>query len=251
MNDNTKRFSDRVSDYVKYRPSYPEAVFEYISEDFGLNKGSVIADIGSGTGIFTEPLLKRYATVFAVEPNREMRSYAEGTLGGRSSFHSIDGTAEHTGLGDQSVDAITVAQAFHWFDLESTKAEFKRILRGNGDVFLVWNERTAASDFMMGYEALLRSGIAEYPKVNSRNVTDEKIAGFIPVGHKSRSFANNRMYTWDELLGRLASSSYTPKEGTGEFRALKEKLKALFDRWNVGGRIEFLYTTEVHSGKMQ
>ena len=251
MNDNTKRFSDRVNDYVKYRPPYPEAVFEYMGADFGLNEGSVIADVGSGTGIFTEPLLKRYGTVFAVEPNREMRSYAESALGDRRSFHSIDGTAEHTGLRDQSVDAITVAQAFHWFDLESTKAEFKRILKGNGDVFLVWNERTTASDFMTGYEALLRNGIAEYSKVNSRNVTDGKIAGFIPVAHKSRSFSNNRMYTWEELLGRLSSSSYTPKEGSGQFLVLKENLKALFDKWSVNGRIEFLYTTEVHSGKMQ
>ena len=130
--DPTQRFSNRVDDYVRHRPHYPPGVLDLLREGIGLTPRTVIADVGSGTGISTELFLENDNTVFAVEPNPEMRAAAKRLLGGRANFHSVDGTAEATTLPGGSVDCVVAAQAFHWFDPEKTRAEFQRILRAGG-----------------------------------------------------------------------------------------------------------------------
>src|SRR5579863_1519490 len=125
--NSTTRFSDRVEDYVKYRPHYPVVILSYLRDRYTFGPGWVVADIGSGTGISTELFLRFGNKVFAVEPNREMRSKAEELLAGEAGFVSMDGTAEATGLADSSVDLIVAGEAFHWFDPIRTRAEFVRI----------------------------------------------------------------------------------------------------------------------------
>src|SRR5258708_40365344 len=143
----TQRFSSRVENYVRYRPGYPDAVVTLLETEVGLSSNSPIADVGSGTGILTALLLQHGITVYAVEPNDGMRMAAEQMLGGNPRFHSVAGTSESTGLPDDSVDGITVAQAFHWFNHQKAVAEFKRITKPGGVVGLVWesrmNERSA------------------------------------------------------------------------------------------------------------
>jgi ubiquinone/menaquinone biosynthesis C-methylase UbiE len=141
MRDSKERFSDRVDDYRKYRPGYPEAVLQVLEERCGLSPSSVVADIGSGTGILTGMLLSKAHTVYAVEPNAPMRSAAEEDYRDHPAFRSVAGSAEATTLPSRSVDLITAAQAFHWFDPEKAKAEFRRILRKEGNIALIWNER--------------------------------------------------------------------------------------------------------------
>ena len=139
--DPTKRFSDRVEMYVKYRPHYPTAVLACLQEECGLTETAVIADIGSGTGILTKLFLDNGNRVYGVEPNDEMREAAESYLADYAKFVSVNGRSEATTLPDHSVEFITAGQAFHWFQWQETKAEFKRILKPNGIVALVWNER--------------------------------------------------------------------------------------------------------------
>ncbi|HET7713915.1 MAG TPA: methyltransferase domain-containing protein, partial [Patescibacteria group bacterium] len=105
MKDHTQRFSTRADNYARYRPSYPEQVLDVLREECGLRPDAIVADIGSGTGLLTELFLRNGNTVYAVEPNREMREAGERLLGDYNNFTSVDGTAEATTLGDQSVDA--------------------------------------------------------------------------------------------------------------------------------------------------
>ena len=132
MIDSTKRFSSRVENYIKYRPGYPPDMLDLLKKKCGLPDASVIADIGSGTGILTELFLRNGNPVFGVEPNREMREAAERLLGKHPNFTSISGTAESTTLKNQSVGFITASQAFHWFDRERARREFLRILKPGG-----------------------------------------------------------------------------------------------------------------------
>ncbi len=135
--NSTTRFSNRVDNYVKYRPHYPAAVIDYLKKEKVLKDNYVIADIGSGTGISSELFLKNGNTVYGIEPNKEMREGGEKYLSGFKNFISINGTAEDTTLKENSIDVITAGQAFHWFDMVKAKKEFKRILKTNGYVVLI------------------------------------------------------------------------------------------------------------------
>jgi SAM-dependent methyltransferase len=247
--DNTTRFSDRVADYRAYRPSYPAALVGYLADSFGLSGESEVADIGAGTGILTALLIERAKKVYAVEPNREMRTEAERCLGQYASFVSVDGTAEKTTLASGSVDLITVAQAFHWFDPDRTKDEFRRILRLAGVVCLVWNKRMLDSEFARAYENAIRELVPEYTDVGCHKVTAEMIETFF--GHRIPvvRFSNAQCLDWDGLLGRLRSSSYTPPAGSDAYRALEGRLRNAFERNVTDGVVRFDYRTELYAGR--
>src|SRR6478672_1548569 len=114
MRDSIERFGDRADEYAKFRPGYPAPMLGFLRDI--VSPPAVVADIGSGTGILTRQMLDNGYEIYAVEPNGPMRSEAERTLGGRPGFHSVLGTAEATTLPDGTVDLITCAQAFHWFN---------------------------------------------------------------------------------------------------------------------------------------
>ena len=123
--DSTQRFSNRVDNYVRYRPGYPPEVIGVLEHDAGLKRDHVVADIGSGTGISATLFLDFGNTVYGVEPNQAMRSAAEKSIAGNSRFHSVDGTAENTTLADGSADFVVAGQAFHWFDRPKTRRSFR------------------------------------------------------------------------------------------------------------------------------
>ncbi|MFQ6113303.1 MAG: class I SAM-dependent methyltransferase [bacterium] len=175
----TGRFSDRVQYYIKYRPQYPEEVIELLTLECELEKCSIVADIGSGTGILTQLFLEKGNTVFAVEPNKEMRAAAETLLSKYGCFNSVNGTAEDTTLEQHSVDLVTAGQAFHWFDLEKTRQEFLRILQPNGWVALIWNDRkTDTTPFLEAYEQLLNTYSIDYKKVDHKKLDKSILDGF-------------------------------------------------------------------------
>jgi SAM-dependent methyltransferase len=158
MSDSVARFSNRADNYARYRPGYPLGVMDILRNQCGLTDASVVADIGSGTGILSELFLRNGNTVFAIEPNAAMRQVADRLLGEFPNFLSIDATAEATTLDASSVDLVTAAQAFHWFDRDRARKEFARILRPGGWVALIWNERRLDSTaFLRDYEQLLLS----------------------------------------------------------------------------------------------
>lgn len=246
--NSTTRFSDRVEDYVKYRPHYPEVILSYLRDLYTFGPGWVVADIGSGTGISTELFLRFGNKVFAVEPNREMRSKAEELLAGYSDFVSVDGTAEVTGLESASVDLIVAGQAFHWFDPVKTRIEFARISGPGAVVALIWNERLVLSDFEREYEELILQFAGDYTTINHKNITDAQIGDFFhPRSFVLRSFENEQRFDFGGLKGRLLSSSYIPKEGPG-FAAMMNGLKGLFDRHAAGDQVRVGYETKVYTG---
>lgn len=246
--DPTTRFSDRVADYVRYRPDYPEGVLQALTE-VGLRPGTSVADVGSGTGIFSALLLRSGAEVYGLEPNEAMRRAAEQLLTGEARFHSIAGSAEATGLERGSVDMITAAQAFHWFDPESTRAEFRRVLRPAGMVALVWNNRRERSTpFLAEYEELLHRYGTDYARVNHRQVDPERVQAFYGGGVELRIFPHAQSLDREGLRGRLLSSSYTPRAGDPARAPMLAALDEIFERHARGGTVSIEYDTELYLG---
>ena len=250
MKKSTDRFTDKVENYVKYRPSYPVEAISWIVTKCNQPHKEIFADIGSGTGIFTKLLLDNVGKVYGVEPNEKMRKSAEEELKIFDNFTSVCGTAENTGLNDNSIDYISVAQAFHWFDFDKTMSEFKRILKPNGKVFLIWNLRKRDTEFLDMYEKTLYEVSVDYRLVSTENRVDEKIIkNFIPVELEINSFKHQQKFDWNGFLGRHFSSSYAPKEETRESEILLEKMYDLFNSCAVDNLIDFNYETKVYSGK--
>jgi len=252
MSDSTRRFSSRVDNYVKYRPSYPPEVVELLAAKCGLTPGALVADIGAGTGLLAELFLKNGYRVLGVEPNREMRQAGERMLGDYQQYTSVDGTAEATTLADKSVDAITAGQAFHWFDREKARAEFARILRPGGWVALVWNERRVDSTpFLAAYEQLLRTYSREYETLNHRQVDQQMIAAFFKAGtFSSQTFENRQIFDFEGVTGRLLSSSYTPEPGQSTYQPMLDDLAAIVRTHQVDGSVSFEYDTNVYYGQL-
>jgi ubiquinone/menaquinone biosynthesis C-methylase UbiE len=250
--DSKQRFSNRVENYVKFRPDYPREILAMLRERVGLTPEWKIADIGSGTGISARMFLENGNEVFAVEPNPAMRAAAESTLGSSPKFHSIDGSAEQTTLADRSVDFVVSAQAFHWFDPEKSKAEFTRITTRRGWCVLIWNERkTSGSQFLEEYEDLLKRYSADYMAVRHERIGLGELERFYgPNGYSFQSFANQQMLDLDGLIGRCLSSSYAPAAGDPKHGPMVEELRQTFDRNQTDGRVNFDYTTTVYFGKL-
>jgi SAM-dependent methyltransferase len=253
MTDPTQRFSNRVENYQKYRPYYPPAIIETLRSECGLAPESVVADIGSGTGILTELFLANGNTVYAVEPNREMLLAGERRLGGRPGFHNIAGRAEATMLPDRSVDFVAVGQAFHWFDREAARSEFCRIFKRGGWVVLVWNDRdSSASDFSATYEQLVRRYAIDYQEVTHRQITDAILSDFYrPGGFRMATFRNPQPLDYDGLRGRLLSSSYSPLEDRPNHAPMLAELETLFRAHEISGRVVMEYCTEMYYGRIE
>jgi ubiquinone/menaquinone biosynthesis C-methylase UbiE len=247
--DSTSRFSKRVDAYVRYRPGYPATLAPRLLAASGLDSGAAVADIGSGTGIFSQRLLEQDCRVYAVEPNGPMREAAQAQFGDNPQFISVDATAEHTGLDSGSIDLVTAAQAFHWFDNEPTREEFRRILKADGQVALIWNRRDTRQPLQQAYDGILREFAPEYGKVNHMNLGLEEIATFLdPAKIEQMHFDNSQRLDFAGLLGRLKSSSYCPAEDSTQYIPLVTELLALFDHFAVDGHIDFGYDTQVFLG---
>ncbi len=251
--DPLRRFSDRVEDYVRYRPGYPDALIRALAAKAGLAKTSVVADVGSGTGIFTRLLLGTGAKVFAVEPNDAMRDAAEAEFRGRENFMSVKGTAEATGLGDHAVSLVTCAQAFHWFDPAETRREFRRILVPGGWCAVIWNTSVSGgTDFGIGYEGIKEEFGTDFQRIRHENIEKTgRFDGFFGAGAwKAEQFENSQTLDLGGLKGRLLSSSYAPKEGHPRHGAMMEALTALFDRCQERGVVRMDYKTELYVGRL-
>jgi len=251
VQDSTHRFSSRVGNYVRYRPAYPSAVLDLLTSDCGLTAASVIADIASGTGIFTRMLLENGNRVFGVEPNAEMRNAGEEFLRAYPHFTSVAGTAEATTLADHSVDFVTAAQAAHWFDPEKARRESIRICRRGGWTVLLWNERrTGSTPFLRAYEQMLVEYGTDYQDVRSERTTEQIETFFAPSRYKVRTFDYRQDFDYPALEGRLLSSSYTPQAGDAEYAPMLRELRRLFDAYQINDRVTFEYDTRVYYGQL-
>jgi SAM-dependent methyltransferase len=252
MRDPKHRFSTRVENYSRYRPSYPLAILELLAEHCGLVANSVVADLGSGTGILARLFLEYGNPVFGVEPNREMREAGERLLARHSRFTSVEGSAEVTTLATACVDYVTAGQAFHWFDVGKARAEAARILRPGGWVVLVWNERrTSSTPFLEAYERLLRTFGTDYERVSREQVDPERIrAFFAPAPFEAHTFENFQHFDLEGLRGRLLSSSYTPEPEHPNHAPMLVALEALFRDHESRREVTFEYDTRVYIGQL-
>jgi len=249
--DPTQRFSSRVESYRRGRPSYPQEILPVLEHDCGLSSTSVVADVASGTGIFTRLLLANGNRVFAVEPNRAMRSAAEEYLAPYPNFVSIEGTAEATTLRSHSVDLVTCAQAAHWFDREKALCEFQRILTANGFLVLIWNERRiAGSAFGTEYEQLVTEYGIDYDRVRERGRTTEGSKFFGRHSSIERKLDNYQNLDYPALVERLLSSSYVPQQGDERCAPMLAKLRQVFERHQQGGRIRMEYDTKLYLARL-
>ena len=247
MTNTIQRFSNRVANYVRYRPGYPPEVLELFKNEMGLTKEKIVADIGSGTGLSTKPFLENGNTVYGVEPNANMREAAEAYLKAFPNFISHDGTAEKTNLADASIDFVTAAQAFHWFDPKKTRAEFVRILKPGGYITLIWNERQLdTTEFLREYEGLLMKHAKDYERVRHENIDQEKLGDFFQTEYKRASFPNEQVFDFEGLRGRLLSSSYMPAEDDPGFPSLEKDLHAIFAKHAEQDRIKVFYDTNIY-----
>jgi SAM-dependent methyltransferase len=253
----TSRFSGRVENYVRHRPGYPPVALRALQTECGLTAKAVVADVASGTGIWTRMLLESGNRVFGIEPNNEMREAGERLLAAFPNFTSIAGSAEATTLPDQSLDFVTAAQAAHWFDRAGARREFSRILKPGGWLVLLWNERsTDSTPFLRDYEQLLLTCGTDYEEVRHERTTSAVNEFFAPAPYKERAFPMRQEFDHAGLEGRLLSSSYAPGAGHPQHAPMLHELKRIFELHQVQERVAFEYTTRVffghiHSGAHQ
>lgn len=247
--DPKQRFSDRVADYVRARPGYPPGLLPALAELTGLDPEWVVADFGSGTGLSARPFVEHGNTVFAVEPNEEMRRAAERLLGAHAGFESVAGSAESTGLPDDSVDLVIAAQAFHWFDPVATREECRRILREPRWAAVVWNvRRTDADDFARAYETLLERWGTDYLAYRARRIEPEELMAFFRRPPEERHLSNEQVFDFDGLRARLLSSSYVPSPSHPDHAPMMLELDRIFDEHADTGRVRFEYDTQLFAG---
>ena len=248
--DGKSRFSDRVDDYRKYRPHYQKDVIQALHQACGLRPDHVVADIGCGTGLSSEIFLQNGNPVIGVEPNRKMREAGEQFLAGYENFRMVEGSAEHTSLPSASVDIAFAGQAFHWFKVDATKAEFARILKPGGWVVLMWHDRDLESTpFLRAYEAFLRRHGIDYEQVAHRWVASYEVlhSFFAPAEMKQIRLRNQQKLDFEGLRGRLMSSSYMPRSGERAEVMLKD-LPNLFEAHAEDGHVLMQYDTNIYYG---
>lgn len=257
VSNTTTRFSDRVEEYIRFRPRYPREVLDYLGAEHSLRPAQSIADVGAGTGIFSELLLESGHAVAAVEPNAEMRAAAVRLLGDRPGFSAHDGTAERTTLPSASVDWVTAAQAFHWFDVPAARREFGRILRPpppgqRSQVVLLWNNRREDGAFLADYEHFCREFGTDYLKIKHQNAEgDGRVPEFYGGPVAARVFRHEQRVDFDGLRGRTLSCSYIPNRGQPRHEEMLATLEALFRRHAREGCVVIEYDTHVYAGLLR
>jgi SAM-dependent methyltransferase len=247
----TGRFTGLADLYAKHRPSYPEAVVDYIVARCRLGPQSLLVDVGCGTGISTRLLALRGVPVMGIEPNAEMRSraMAESVPEGKPSPTYRDGRAETTGLPEGCADAVLAAQAFHWFEPKAALHEFQRILKPGGWVALVWNERDESDSFTADYGAVIRSTPGAAKLEMDRGKAGEPLL----LSHRYQDgerilFQNTQELDEESLVGRALSASYAPRE-PDQVERFVAVLRGVFDRYQSSGEVTLRYVTSVYSAR--
>jgi SAM-dependent methyltransferase len=251
MSEHIERFTGRVEDYERYRLRYPAAVIEMLVARCGLRREHLVADVGAGTGMLAELFLEYGNAVVAVEPNDEMREACERLASAWPGLTVKKGTAEATGLEKASVDFVAAGRAFHWFDPEQTRVEFRRILRWGGWVVIVNNGRVRdESPISAAYEGLLREHGTDYEAYQARYESDGRVAAFFAGGELLREETRGEQrLTLEELVGQTQSLSVVPEPGHAKYEGMQAGLREFFAKWQVDGVVVMKTVCKVACGR--
>ena len=240
-------FDMKSEKYVEYRPMFPQAAVDLI---FSLVSAPVIADIGSGTGRLSGRCLSRAKELYAVEPNAQMRRIAETQLSEYSNYHSVAAFAQQTSLSERSVDIITVASAYHWFDNEATRQEFRRILKKDGYVFLFWDIYTG-NIFDSEKEIIDQKYRQLYNRPTSGITREARAENLFGKNKYQKQVFETTIYqSFEVFLGGWSSASYMPKIGTKEYKTYEKEARLLFEHFAVNGLLETKITTLCFFGQL-
>ena len=251
MGDTTRKFDGYAKDYTVGRPGYAEEFIECLYNKYGLSSGSVIADIGSGTGKFARQLLDKGSEVYCMEPNDDMRHTAEDELSTYNNFHSVNGDAENTTLKDNSVDHITTAQAFHWFDVKKFREECSRILKKDGKVFLIWNVRDESDGLNSELYEMYSRYCPEFHGFSGGIEKDDKrIREFFNDRYEYISFDNPLYYDKEKFIARSLSGSYSLKEGDKDYEEYMAVITELFDKYSENGIVTIANKSVAYIGSV-
>lgn len=257
--ENTNKFTGLGEVYARSRPGYPAALMDLLAArvnasaaEAGVTAAPVVADVGAGTGKLTAALLGRGWTTVAVEPNDDMRAALSATIGASDDLTVVAAPAEQTSLADSSVSLVTVAQAFHWFDIPAFRAECQRILRPGGQVALIWNFRRKGEASVDAVADAYRARVGGFVALTlGERITDVELAEFYGGSHYERfEFDNDEYITWDTFRERHLSMSFTPKEGDPARAPLIEDLERIFTEYAVDGLYRFPNSTHVLLGEL-
>lgn len=244
---NTKRFDGKGEIYAKARLGYPSELLDYVKNTLHFDEGSTFADIGSGTGIFSELLLNGGYHVYAVEPNADMRMKAEEKLGNRKDFVSVIGTDSSATLPELSVDCVTTAQAFHWFDVEAFKAECRRILKPDGKVIIIYNTRDETAECNKALADIHRKYCPDFQGF-SKGMNEGKCLAFFNGDCKTFRTDNSRIYDRQGFINRALSSSYSLRDGDKNYAEYLSEIIRLFDDFATDGTLTVPIFTVAYAG---
>ena len=250
--DNTQNFNGLANDYIIGRPTYSNTFIESLYSQYGFTVKSVIADIGAGTGKFAKQLLDKGSFVYCIEPNDDMRKMAVEELGKYKNFHAVDGTEAETKLDEKSVDYITTAQAFHWFDISLFKKECKRILRNNGNVFLIWNMRDMSSEINQICFEIFSKYCPNFKGFGGGIQKDDiRIKQFFEDKYEYVEFDNPLFYDKNSFMSRSLSGSYSLKNGDKNYNEYLDALSNLFEKYSKDNVLTMANKTVAYIGKLE
>lgn len=243
-------FSSKVADYVASRPDYPPQLFDALRDACALQPGAMVADIGAGTGLLTQGLLERGYQVCAIEPNAPMRAAADQRLERFPGYRSAAGCAEAMPVPAASVDLITAAQAFHWFEIGAARAEFLRVLRPRGQVALIWNDRVLTDPLHVALNAIF----AHFGGAKRGALVAHEERGDVPAFFAG---AVTQEWRWPHehgldaagLLSLVFSRSYMPERNSPRGQEACEQVLHLFERLASNARVAVRYTTVAMLGR--
>lgn len=247
---NEERFTGKALIYDEYRPSYPPEVVTRILKEISSDEPPIAADVGSGTGKFARLLLQRGCKVFCVEPNADMRAIAEKNLSGYDGFVSVAASAEHTSLPDRSVDLVTAAQSFHWFDRAAFASECERILRKGGKAALIWNGYDTSSDKAIALKELCAAYCPGFKGFSGGARTDRSFDDFFS-DYETNVFNGEIAYDLRSFTGRCMSSSYSPSYDTPAHAQFRNALERFFDSNAKDGILIMPLITVCHCGSVR
>ncbi|MFT8317654.1 MAG: class I SAM-dependent methyltransferase [Sporolactobacillus sp.] len=249
---NSEKFTGKAALYAQYRPDYPQQLIDDLIHENQLTPDSHVADIGAGTGILTGQLLERGLHVQAIEPNNEMRARAEQTLAAYSQVEFFATPAEATTLPPVSVDLITVAQAFHWFQPQQFKKECRRILKPGAQVALIWNSRDSQSPLIQQTDQICRKFCPGFSGFSGGMETiDPRIPAFFQQGaYREETYQHPLHYSLEQFIGRHLSASYAPKPEQPNYSAFIAALRSLFEKFQESKTVPFPNLTKLYFGKV-